>query len=152
MSELFLITLVGMSLPWLAFEKSKARISLQIYFIVTNLKEKHSEEFLASLILRTLAWWEKSSIALSTGLSLISDNMGGLILRVSTIFSKWFLNILITSFSSVITLSPSTRVILSSLRSCQYNLAWWFAKIFYCRLFSSHWDYCRNSSQIFLEA
>ena len=40
-------------------EASKARISLQISSIVTNLKEKQSEEFLASLILRTLAWWEK---------------------------------------------------------------------------------------------
>ena len=40
-------------------EASKARISLQISSIVTNLKEKQSEEFLASLILRTLAWCEK---------------------------------------------------------------------------------------------
>ena len=77
MSELFLIIVVGMSLLWVAFEASKARISLQISSVVTNLKEKQSEEFLASLILRTLAWWENFSIALRTGSSLQSDNMGG---------------------------------------------------------------------------
>ena len=71
-----------------AFEASKARISLQISSIVTNLKEKLSEKSLASLILRTLACWEKISIALRTGSSLESDNMGQSILRDSTIFSK----------------------------------------------------------------
>ena len=37
---------------WVAFEASKASISLQIYSIVTNLKRKQSEESLASLILK----------------------------------------------------------------------------------------------------
>ena len=50
-------------------------MSFQISFIVTNLKEKQSESF-ASLILRTLALWEKFSIALRAGSSLKSDNMG----------------------------------------------------------------------------
>ena len=124
MSELFLINLVGMSSLWVVIEASKARVSLQISSIVTNLKEKQSEEFLASLILRTLAWWEKFSIALRTGSSLKSDNARRSILRVSTILSKWSSNILTTSFSSDITLSPSTRVILSSLRvfSVQFGL------------------------------
>ena len=40
------------------FITSKARISLNKY--LNNLKVKQSEEFLASLILRTLAWWEPS--------------------------------------------------------------------------------------------
>ena len=35
---------------------------------VTNLKEKQSEMFLASLILKTLGCWEKFSIAFRTGL------------------------------------------------------------------------------------
>ena len=96
-------------------EASKARISLQISSIVTNLKEKQSEEFFGSLILRTLAWWEKFSVAFRTGSSLKSDSMGRSILRVFTVFSKRSLNILTTSFSSDITLSTST-VILSSLR------------------------------------
>ena len=73
MSKSFLIILVGMSSLWVAFEASKARISLQISSIVTNLKEKQSEEFLASLILRTLAWWEKFSTALRAGSSIKSD-------------------------------------------------------------------------------
>ena len=42
--------------------------------------------------------------------------MGRSISRVPIIFSKWSLNFLTTSFSSVITLSPSTRIMLSSLR------------------------------------
>ena len=117
MSELFLIILVDMSLLWVAFEASNANISLQISSIVTNLKEKQSKESLAFLILRTIAWWKHFSIAFRTGSSLRSDKMGRSILRVSSIFSKWSLNFLITSFSSVITLSPSTtRVILSSLK------------------------------------
>ena len=41
---------VGMASLSVAFEASKAHISLQISSIVTNLKEKQSEEFLASLI------------------------------------------------------------------------------------------------------
>ena len=49
-----------MSSLWVAFDASKANIALQISSIVTNLKEKQSEESLASLILRTLAWLEKS--------------------------------------------------------------------------------------------
>ena len=53
MSELFFIILVGISLR-VAFEASKAHISLQISSAVTNLKEKQSEVS-ASLILRTLA-------------------------------------------------------------------------------------------------
>ena len=44
MLELFLITLIGMSSLWAAFEASKARISLQISFIVTDLKENDSKE------------------------------------------------------------------------------------------------------------
>ena len=60
MSELFLTILVGMSSLWVAFEALKAGISLQISSIVTNLKEKHSEESIASLILKTLVWWKKS--------------------------------------------------------------------------------------------
>ena len=64
-SELFLIILVGTSSLLVTFEASKTRISLQISSIVTSLKEKQSEEFLASLILRTLVWWEKFSIALT---------------------------------------------------------------------------------------
>ena len=55
MSELFLIILVGISSLSVAFEVSKAHISLQISSIVTNLKKKQSEEFLPYLILRTLA-------------------------------------------------------------------------------------------------
>ena len=98
MSELSFIILIGMLSLWVAFKASKARISLQISSIVTNLKEKQSEEFLASLILRTLAWWEKLSIALRTESSLKSDYIGRSILRVTTIFPKWSLNIL-TSFS-----------------------------------------------------
>ena len=119
-----MINLVGLSSLQVAFEAYKVRISLQISSTVTNLREKQSEEFLAFLILRILAWWEKFPIALRTGSSLKSDNMGRSILRVSTIFSKWSLNILTTSFSSVITLCRSTRVILSSLRvlSVQFGL------------------------------
>ena len=85
---------------------------------------KQLKEFLASLILRTLAWWQKCPIELRTGSSLKSVNMGWSILMVSAIFSKWSLNILTKYFSSVITLSPSTRVILSSLRvfSVQFGL------------------------------
>ena len=41
--------LVGMASLSVAFEASKAHISLQTS-ILTNLKEKQSEEFLASLI------------------------------------------------------------------------------------------------------
>ena len=69
-------------------------------------------------------WWEKFSIALRTRSSHKSDDIGRSILRVSTIFSKWSLNILTTSFSSVTTLSPLMRVILSSLRvlSVQFRL------------------------------
>ena len=63
-------------------------ISLQISSIVTNLKEKQSEESLGSLILRTLAWWEKVLIAFRMELSLKSDKMERSNLRVSTIFSK----------------------------------------------------------------
>ena len=44
-----------MSSLLVAFKASKARISLQISSIITNLKKKQSEEFLASLILTTLA-------------------------------------------------------------------------------------------------
>ena len=80
--------MVGMLSLCAAFEASKARISLQISSIVTNLKEKQSEEFLASLILRTLASWEKISIALRTESSLKSDYIGRPILRVTTIFPK----------------------------------------------------------------
>ena len=40
MSELFLITLVGILLFWVAFEASKASILLQISSIVNNLKKK----------------------------------------------------------------------------------------------------------------
>ena len=83
-----MINLVGLSSLQVAFEAYKVRISLQISSTVTNLKEKQSEEFLAFLILRILAWWEKFSIALRTGSSLKSDNMGRSILRVSTIFSN----------------------------------------------------------------
>ena len=54
MSELFFIILVGISSLRVAFEASKALISLQISSAVTNLKEKQSEVS-ASLILRTLA-------------------------------------------------------------------------------------------------
>ena len=82
MSELFLTILVGMSSLWVAFEASKARISLHISSVVTNLKEKQSEDFVASLILRTLSWWEKFSIALRTGSSFKSDNMGQSILSL----------------------------------------------------------------------
>ena len=96
---------------WLAFEASKASVFLQISSIVTNFKKKQSEESLASLILRTLTWSEKFSIAFRTGSSLKSDKMGRSILRVSTIVSQWSLNFLTASFSSVITLSPSIRVI-----------------------------------------
>ena len=46
MSELFLTILVGISSLRVAFEASKAHISLQISSVVTNLKEKQSEEFL----------------------------------------------------------------------------------------------------------
>ena len=60
MSELFLIILVGRSSLSVAFDASKANVALQISSIVTNLKEKQSEESFASLILRTLAWLEKS--------------------------------------------------------------------------------------------
>ena len=88
MSELFLVILVGMSSLSVGFEASKERISLQISSIVTNLKEKQSEEFLVSLILRRLTRWEKFSITLRTGSSLKSYNMGRSILRVSTIFSN----------------------------------------------------------------
>ena len=82
MSELFLTILVGMSSLWVAFEASKARISSHISSVVTNLKEKQSEDFVASLILRTLSWWEKFSIALRTGSSFKSDNMGQSILSL----------------------------------------------------------------------
>ena len=88
MSDLFLIILVGMLSFWLAFEASKASVFLQISSIVTNLKKKQSEESLASLILRTLTWSEKFSIAFRTGSSLKSDKMGRSILRVSTIVSQ----------------------------------------------------------------
>ena len=37
-----------MSSLWVVIEASKARVSLQISSIVTNLKEKQSEKFLAS--------------------------------------------------------------------------------------------------------
>ena len=85
MLELFiLIILVGMSLLWVAFEASKASISLQTSSIVTNVKEKQSEESLASLILKTLGRWKKFPIAFTMGWSLISDNMGRSVLRVST--------------------------------------------------------------------
>ena len=108
---------------------------------IKGLKEKQPEESLASLILRTLAWWERFSIAFRTGSSLKSDKMGRSILRVSTFFSKWSLNFLTTSSSSVIALSPSTRVILLTLRvlSAKFGLIVWQNY----RLFSSHWDYCR---------
>ena len=99
MSELYLIILVGMSLLWVAFQASNANISLQISSVVTNLKEKQSEESLASLIFRMLAWWEKFSIVFRTGSSLKSDKMGRSIVRVLTIFSKWSLNFLTTSFT-----------------------------------------------------
>ena len=55
MSDSFLIILVSMSSLLVAFEASKASISLQISSTVTNLKEKQSEGSLASLILQTLA-------------------------------------------------------------------------------------------------
>ena len=77
MSELFLIILVGMLSFCLAFEASKASVFLQISSIVSNLKEKQSEGSLASLILRTLIWLEKFSIAFRTGSSLKSDKMDG---------------------------------------------------------------------------
>ena len=109
-----MINLVGLSSLQVAFEAYKVRISLQISSTVTNLKEKQSEEFLAFLILRILAWWEKFSIALRTGSSLKSDNMGRSILRVSTIFSNWSLNILTTSFST--RLVSFDKVYLSFLR------------------------------------
>ena len=70
------------------FEASKERISLQISSIVTNLKEKQSEEFLASLILKRLTRWEKFSITLRKVSSIKSYNVGRSILRVSTIFSN----------------------------------------------------------------
>ena len=41
-----------MSLLWVAFEASKASIPFQIPSVVTNLKEKQSEEVLPSLILK----------------------------------------------------------------------------------------------------
>ena len=47
--------LVGMSSLWVAFETSKVSVSLQIPSLVTNLKEKQSEEFFACSILKTLA-------------------------------------------------------------------------------------------------
>ena len=78
-----------MSSLWVAFQASKARISLQISSIIANLMEKQSEEFLAFLILRTLAWWEKVSTALRTGSSLKSDNMGHSILRVFSQSDPW---------------------------------------------------------------
>ena len=56
-----------MSWLWIAFKAPNANISLQISSIVTKLKEKESEESIASLILRALAWWEKFSIAFRTG-------------------------------------------------------------------------------------
>ena len=115
-----MINLVGLSSLQVAFEAYKVRISLQISSTVTNLREKQSEEFLAFLILRILAWWEKFSIALRTGSSLKSDNMGRSILRVSTIFSNWSLNILTTSFSSVSLLQQGLPLIFESLVSKIY--------------------------------
>ena len=84
-----------MSSFWVIFEASQASISLQISFIVTNLKQNQSEGFLAYSILRTLVCLEKFSMVLKTESSLESDNMGRSILRVSTIFSEWsqFFNI-----------------------------------------------------------
>ena len=55
-------------------------------------------------------------MALRTGSSLKSNNMGRSFLRISTIFSEWSLNFLTTFFSSVITLSLSTRNVLLSVR------------------------------------
>ena len=43
-----------MSSLWIVFEVSDAIISLQIYSIVTDLKETQSEGFLACFILRKL--------------------------------------------------------------------------------------------------
>ena len=86
--ELFLIILVGVSSILAAFEASRASISLQISTIVTTFMEIQSEESLASLFLRTLAWWGTFSIAFRTGSSHKSDNMGRSILIVPRIFSK----------------------------------------------------------------
>ena len=69
MLELILVILVGLSSLWVAFEVSKASISLQISSPGTDSKEKQSEEFLASLALKTPAWWEEFLIAFKTGLS-----------------------------------------------------------------------------------
>ena len=74
MSETFTIATSSL---WVAFEASKAGISLQISSMVTNLKEMQSDGFLARFILRTLGCWEKLSISLSAGSSLKTRyNMG----------------------------------------------------------------------------
>ena len=69
----------------MALEESGASISLQISSIVTNFKNKQSKEFLACLILKTLACWEKLSAILRADSLLKSDNVGRSILGVSAI-------------------------------------------------------------------
>ena len=68
------------------------------------------------LYFKKIRCWEKCSMVLRTRLPLKPNNMGLLILWVSSIFSKWTLNFLTASFSFVIS-SPSTKVILSFLRA-----------------------------------
>ena len=66
---------------------SMANISLENSSLITNLKEKQSDEFLGCLILRTIACWEIFAMALKTGSSIKSD-MTRSFLRVSTISTK----------------------------------------------------------------
>ena len=52
MSQLVLIILVEITSSWLPFEVSQAIISIKISSMVTSLREKQPEEFVACLILR----------------------------------------------------------------------------------------------------